>query len=513
MKTPPRILIVEDESIVAFNLQQRLAHLGYDVPHIAASGQESLDIALQSRPDLVLMDIHIEGEMDGIETALRLNRDSPTPVIYLTAYSEDATLERARQTRPYGFLIKPFSERELHATIQMALERHKVEEALTENRRLLQQATQAAGMGVMELNLATRTIQINPRTAELLGKRADEPLLFDDFSQCVDERDRERLASSFRVSLEQSRAFSEEFRVMSPKRNGRWVKLDASALPGERVSGVLQDVTERKQAEVRLRKLNEGLETLVNERTNELHESLKELESYSYSVAHDLRAPLRAISGLGTILMEDHKAQLNTEGAELLTRIFDKTKEMGNLIDAMLNLSRISKTMPMMMDVDLSMLAAEIIEQQQEASPERKAEVTIAPGMKAECDVTLVRSVLDNLLRNAWKFSARQEVTRIEVGHIAYPGEAVFFVRDNGCGFDMAQADQLFSPFKRLHSQQEFKGTGVGLSIVQRIAARHGGRVWVEAARDQGATFFFTLAARRADAAASDSPPQTDNRG
>jgi signal transduction histidine kinase len=513
MNTPPRILIVEDEGIVAFNLQQRLVHLGYDVPHIVASGQESLDIALRSRPDLVLMDIHIEGEMDGIETALQLNRESPIPVIYLTAYSEDATLQRARQTRPYGFLIKPFSERELHATIQMALERHKVEEALSENRRLLQQATQAAGMGVMELNLTTRAIQMTPRTAELLGKRADEPLLLDDFSQCVDERDRERLTNSFRTSLEHSRAFSEEFRIVSPERSGRWVKLDASALPGERVSGVLRDITESKLAEIRLRKLNEGLEALVSERTNELHESLKELESYSYSVAHDLRSPLRAISGLSTILMENHKEQLNTEGAELLTRISDKTKEMGNLIDAMLNLSRISKTMPMMMEVDLSLLASEIIEQQQEATPERTAEVTISPNMKAECDVTLVRSVLDNLLRNAWKFSARQEVTRIEVGHTAYPGEAVFFVRDNGCGFDMAQADQLFSPFKRLHSQREYKGTGVGLSIVQRIAARHGGRVWAEAARDQGATFFFTLAAPQADAAASEALPQTDNRG
>ena len=126
--TPPRILIVEDESIVAFNLQQRLSQLGYDVPAVAVSGQESLALVHSTRPDLVLMDIHIEGDMDGIDVAARLKNDHPVPVIYLTAYSEDSTLERARQTTPYGYLIKPFSERELHATIQMALERHTVEE-------------------------------------------------------------------------------------------------------------------------------------------------------------------------------------------------------------------------------------------------------------------------------------------------------------------------------------------------------------------------------------------------
>lgn len=496
MRTPPRILIVEDESIVAFNLQQRLSHLGYDAPHVAASGQQCLDRVSDSQPDLVLMDIHIEGDMDGIETATRLNQDNPVPVIYLTAYSEDATLERARKTRPYGFLIKPFSERELHATIQMALERHQVEQALNENRRLLHQATEAAGMGVMELNLTAGTLQINPRTAALLNKPDDSPLTLSAFAECIDSRDRDRVTARYRRAIDGFNAFSEEFRLTSASTPPRWIKLNASALPGHRVSGVLQDISARKHAEIRLHRLNESLESQVAERTNELHESLKELESYSYSVAHDLRAPLRAISGLGAILMEDHTAQLNAEGVELLKRIADKTKEMGDLIDAMLNLSRISKTMPMMMEVDLSALATELIEQQVDAAPARMTELSIAPGMTALCDLVLVRSVLDNLLRNAWKFSARNDVTRIEVGHIPMQGEDVFFVRDNGCGFDMAQADQLFSPFKRLHSQHEFKGTGVGLSIVQRIAARHGGRVWAQAEKGKGATFYFTLAAR-----------------
>ena len=174
MTQPARILVVEDEAIVAFNLQLRLEQLGYHVPAVAASGQESLDLVDELRPDLVLMDIHIQGSMDGIEVASRLRQTHPVPVIYLTAYAEDATLERARQTRPYGYLLKPFSERELHATIQMAFERHKLELELVDKQQLLQQALDAASMGVIELDIATRDITSSTRTNELM-RWPDQP--------------------------------------------------------------------------------------------------------------------------------------------------------------------------------------------------------------------------------------------------------------------------------------------------------------------------------------------------
>lgn len=495
MKNPARILIVEDESIVAFNLQQRLSQLGYDVPHVAVSGQQSLDFVSHSRPDLVLMDIHIEGDLDGIEVASRLNEDSAVPVIYLTAYSEDSTLERARKTRPYGYLIKPFSERELHATIQMALERREVEVALVENRRLLQQALDAASLGILELDAPTGAMSINLRSGELLDRTTGQPLTLDDFLAGVDTRDRDAVAAHFASTLSSLQQFSEEFRLTGDQSPQRWIKIDGCAVEGQRISGVLQDISERKHVEIRLRRLNEELETRVSERTNELRESLKELETFSYSVAHDLRSPIRAIAGLSSALLEDHRLQLGEAGTQLIARIAAKSTQMGNLIDALLNLSRLSKIAPEMSDVNLSGIAAEIIEQQMEAEPNRVANIYIAPDLRAHGDAVLVRSVLDNLLRNAWKFCARREVTRIEVGREQRDGQDVFFVRDNGCGFDMTQADQLFSPFRRLHSDAEFKGTGIGLSIVQRIAARHGGRVWVHAAPDKGATFYFTLSA------------------
>lgn len=495
MTAPAKILIVEDESIVAFNLQQRLAQLGYDVPHVAVSGQQSLDIVSRCQPDLVLMDIHIEGAMDGIEVAARLHETNMVPVIYLTAYSEDATLERARKTRPYGYLIKPFSERELHATIQMALERHAVEKDLAENRRLLQQALDAASMGVIELDTSTSAMTINGRSAELLGQREGQTLTLSDFLSGIDEKDRAAVAARFREVLGPLKRFSEEFRLLSDEQPGCWIKVDASALPGERISGVVQDISERKHTELRLRKLNEGLEVLVSERTIELRESLRELETFSYSVAHDLRSPIRSIAGLSTLLLEEHRNNLNPEVVKLVTRISAKSTQMNNLIDALLNLSRLSKVTPLRSEVDLSEIASEIMVQLMESEPERIADVRIAPGLNVHGDPTLVRSVLDNLLRNGWKFCAKREVTRLELGSVHEDKEEVFFVKDNGCGFDMALADHLFSPFRRLHSDAEFKGTGIGLSIVQRILARHGGRIWAEAESDKGATFYFTIPA------------------
>ncbi|WP_439518293.1 response regulator [Hydrogenophaga sp.] len=492
MKSPARILIVEDETIVAFNLQQRLTQLGYDVPAVAVSGQESLDLIGQTRPDLVLMDIHIEGDMDGIEVAARLKEQNPVPVIYLTAYSEDSTLERARKTSPYGYLIKPFSERELHATIQMALERHTVQEALEENRRLLQQALDAASMGVLELDTVTTAMTISQHTADLLG-RNNRQLTLADFLAGVDEKDRAHVEAKFREALAPLQQFSHEFRLLTETRPRRWIKVDASPVSAHRVSGVVQDISARKHAEIRLQRLNEGLEHMVNERTTELRESLKELETFSYSVAHDLRSPIRSISGLSNILLEEHRNALGEEGSTLIARIAAKSTQMGNLIDALLNLSKLSTVTPQLGAVDLSEMATEILSQQMETEPERVADVRVAAGLTAHGDPVLVRSVLDNLLRNAWKFCAKRDVTRIDVGQEMQDGQQVFFVKDNGCGFDMAFADQLFSPFRRLHSETEFKGTGIGLSIVQRIAARHGGRVWVQAEVDKGATFYFTL--------------------
>ncbi|WP_127806329.1 response regulator [Hydrogenophaga sp. NH-16] len=495
MNQPARILVVEDESIVAFNLQQRLSMLGYDVPAIAVSGQESIDLVSQMRPDLVLMDIHIQGDMDGIEVAAKLRETHAVPVIYLTAYSEDSTLERARRTRPYGYLLKPFSERELHATIQMAFERQRLENELNDSRRLLQQALDAASLGVMELDKNTSTITPSPRTADLIGWPRDQPMTLANLLERVDAAERDAIAGKLHDCLENRRHFSEEFRVLAEGATPRWIKIDAGHVSDRRVTGVVQDVSERKQSELRLKTLNESLENLVTARTDQLNQSLKELEAFSYSVAHDLRAPVRAIIGLSEMLVQTQPTRFDPDGIDLVQRIAATGQRMWALIDALLHMARLNQVPMQLRVVDISGIAGEIASQLMESEPQRVAEIRISPKLEAMADPTLVRALLDNLMRNAWKFSAHSKITRIDVGAKTLGGETVFFVRDNGCGFDMASADRLFGPFQRLHRADEYTGTGIGLTIVQRIVMRHGGRVWAFSEPGLGAAFHFTLSA------------------
>lgn len=492
MKPSAHILIVEDDAIVAFNLQQRLSHMGYHVPDVAVSGSQTLDLLAQAKPDLILMDIHIEGSIDGIEVASRIQETHPVPVIYLTAYSEDSTLERARQTKPYGYLIKPFSERELHATIQMALERQSVEAELAESRQLLQHALEAAEMGTVEIYCSNSRLRLSRSSADLIGKPEDHALSFAEFLSAVNEADRSNIAWRMGGAGVPPGRFSEEFRVLSDGQ-ARWIKVDASPLPGQRLSGIVQNITERKTAEMHLKDLNERLEKQVAERTSELQQSLRELEAFTYSAAHDLRAPIRAIAGLSNVVVEDFADGLGPPGIKLLKRMEESAVRMGDLIDALLEMSRLSRSAMNMTRVDISQMARELAESLQAAEPERPAEIKVDPGLHALGDSTLVRCVIDNLMRNAWKFSAKKDCTRIEVSASSLEEGTVFFVRDEGCGFDMKFADRLFAPFNRLHTQNEFSGSGIGLSIVKRIVTRHGGRIWVNSVPGEGSTFFFTL--------------------
>ncbi len=237
----------------------------------------------------------------------------------------------------------------------------------------------------------------------------------------------------------------------------------------------------------------------VRERTAALEAANKELEAFSYSVSHDLRAPLRALNGFSQALLSQYGPQLDAQGRHYLERIQASAQRMGDLIDDLLTLSRITRREMTRQPVDLSALAREIAAELQAREPQRQAEFNIADGLTTEGDPHLLRIALENLLGNAWKFTGKREQTFIEFGKIerGRAGDSLsphtFFVRDNGAGFDMAYAGKLFAPFQRLHGLEEFPGTGIGLATVQRIVARHGGRVWAEAAVEQGATFYFTL--------------------
>jgi light-regulated signal transduction histidine kinase (bacteriophytochrome) len=253
-----------------------------------------------------------------------------------------------------------------------------------------------------------------------------------------------------------------------------------------------REVAERRRAELEVWVLNQELEKRVAERTAQLAAANQELEAFSYSVSHDLRAPLRTIDGYAALVTEDFP-DLPAEAMGHLHRVRDNARRMGTLIEDLLAFSRLGQLPVQRSAVDLAGLFAEVLDELRRGEPERPLDVTIEPLAPCDADPALLRQVVYNLLSNALKFTRGRDPARIEVGSQEGPGEKAYFVRDNGAGFDMRHADKLFGVFQRLHRAEEFEGTGIGLSLVQRIVHRHGGRIWAEAAPDRGATFYFTL--------------------
>lgn len=250
---------------------------------------------------------------------------------------------------------------------------------------------------------------------------------------------------------------------------------------------------EIQRRDTALRQAHDEMEQRVQERTTQLAVANKELEAFAYSVAHDLRAPLRSIDGFSLALLEDCAGRLDSDGKDYLGRVRAATQRMSVLIDDLLNLSRVARSEMQKEILNLSAVARSVAAELQKGEPDRQVEFVIQENLLANGDLRLLRIAIDNLLGNAWKYTARHSRARIEFGRSEQGGRTVYFVRDDGAGFDPQYAGRLFGAFQRLHSTSEFPGTGVGLATVQRIIHRHGGEIWAQAAIDKGATFFFML--------------------
>jgi signal transduction histidine kinase len=243
-----------------------------------------------------------------------------------------------------------------------------------------------------------------------------------------------------------------------------------------------KEIEERKRVETQMQGVN-----------TELLAANKELEAFSYSVSHDLRAPLRGIDGFSLALLEDYAEKLDEDGRDYLHRVRAATQRMGILIDDLLNLSRVTRSEMRWESADLSAIVRSVVAELRKTEPEREVDVRIEDGLQATADAHLLRIVFENLLGNAWKFTSKRGFARIEFGTVQVNARPAFYIRDDGAGFDPAFSDRLFGAFQRLHDKDEFPGTGVGLATVQRIIHRHGGRIWAESAVGRGATFYFTL--------------------
>ena len=312
--------------------------------------------------------------------------------------------------------------------------------------------------------------------------------------------DRERVVDATNRVFQEHVPYSHDERIVRPDGSLRYLHTWAHPVLDDagklvRLVGVCQDITDRKLAEEQVRELNIDLERRVAERTRTMESSMRDLEAFNAMVSHDLRAPLSVISMGCSVILKDGGERLSPGVHDTLARVQRSVRYMTELVNDLLTLAHVGNAPLARTEVDLSALSEEIVANLRRMSPDRAATVSIAPALRCSADAALVRSAMENLLGNAWKYSSRVPHTRITVGGEPLDGRTRFFVKDNGAGFEMKDASRLFAAFERLHTASEFEGTGIGLAAVHRIIERHGGRIWAESEPGQGATFTFELGA------------------
>ena len=389
----------------------------------------------------------------------------------------------------------------ISSAIRDVSDRRRAAEALKASEERLQLALEAAQLGVWDLDLISDRAFRSLRHDQIFGYDSLQPEWGVQIAiKHMVPEDREQFQSSFSQALA-TNAFSAEFRIIGAQDHAiHWAFAQGRVYRDEngkpvRMMGVVSDTTARKQAEQQVERHRQELA-----RTNaDLAAVNQELETFSYSVSHDLRAPLRHIDGFARILKEEHAAELSEEAQRYLDRVLHGANHMGHLVDDLLNLAKIGRKELVRQRTKLDSLVREAIADLP-GTENRSVEWRVEPLPEVDCDPGLLKLVFNNLLGNALKFTRSRQPAVIEIGSNDSAGPTTIFVRDNGVGFDPKYADKLFGVFQRLHRQEDFEGTGVGLATVQRIIRKHGGEVWAESEVDRGATFFFSLGARPATA-------------
>ena len=416
-----------------------------------------------------------------------------------TVHSGEEIFFRKDGTRfPVQFTSRPISidEKIVGAvlTFNDITERKRIEEALLESEERFRATFDQAAVGIGHVGPDGRLLRVNRKYCDIVGY-SEEELKALTIQEITHPHDLEASMIHFQQMLEgKLGSYSLEKRYVRKDGSFVWVNLTVSTVadPGGNLRfavGVVEDITARKKAEEEIERLNTDLAA----RAGELEAANRELEAFNYTVAHDLRKPLTVINSYTQVIKELCGNKLDEKCTGYLDETYKGTLRMNQLIDALLNFSRLAHVEPRREPVDLSAMAQEVAAELKLAEPERRVEFLIADGVSADGDAALLRVVLDNLLGNAWKYTGAREEGIIEFGTTEVDGKPAWFVRDNGAGFAMADADKLFVPFQRLPGAEESRGFGIGLATVERIIRRHGGRVWAEGEPGNGAIFYFTL--------------------
>jgi signal transduction histidine kinase len=482
-----KILVVEDERIVARDLQVRLTNLGYQLSGSASSKREAVDSARQSRPDLVLMDIRLNGAPDGIEAANELRAEFNLPVIYLTGHSDNATLSRARMTEPFGYILKPFENRELVAAIETAVYKHRAETRLREATTRLQLAQRAGRVGVFDWDRSTDRLYVTPELEEMRQAPPGSIGNIDDLWGVADPADQLALHSRFTDWIHSHRA-EESWEHCIPQSAGpdRWVQVRANVFrdpTGQplRIIGTEVDITGRKE-----------MENALLTKEKELERSNTDLQAYAHTIAHDLQEPVRTLF-CGVELIERHLASdLTSNQQRTLYFVKNSAERLRAMIAGLLDYSRLAQDDESLSRADCNLVVAAVTEGLHALIEETGAHIESDTLPIVEVSESRVAQLFQNLIGNALKFRRPGVSPKVHISVTRAGGYWRFLVADNGIGFDMLYADRIFGVFKRLHAR-EVDGTGIGLSICKRIVESAGGWIRAESVPDEGSKFIFTL--------------------
>jgi two-component system cell cycle sensor histidine kinase/response regulator CckA len=485
-----RILVVEDESIVALDIKSGLESLGYEVVALVSNGEDAIQKAVDLQPDLVLMDIQLKGEMDGIEAAQHIQTQLDIPVIYLTAYTDQVTLKRAKITEPFGYLLKPFEERELHTNIEMALYKQRTEKRLKESERWLAITLKSIGDGVIATDAQGYIQFINPVAQALTGwsQEAAQGKDFEEVLHIIHEETRVRIESPVARALGMGQVILLGDDVILVAKDGTEIPIDDSAAPiwndTGGISGVVvvfRDISVQRQTQEALRQY-----------ASELEARNEDLDAFAHTVAHNLKAPLNPMIGFATLLEQDYRTLSEDELREYLQVIAQSGHKMSNIVEELLLLAQARSKDVEITPLPMGRIVAEVESQLAYVIEEYQAEIIISETWPiAQGYGPWIEEVWANYISNGIKYGGQPP--RLELGATELPdGMIRFWVSDNGPGLTLEEQSELFKPFTRL-SQVRATGSGLGLSIVRHIVEKLGGQVGVESEVGHGSTFFFTL--------------------
>ncbi|KAF0215185.1 MAG: multi-sensor signal transduction histidine [Geobacteraceae bacterium] len=493
------VLFVESDPGSFTQIAKLLSKRGY-ILYVAENGQVGLRIYKDVTPDIVITEIGLPF-MNGLEMATQIRAlNAKAQIILTTAHRDTDHFLDAINIGITAYLLKPVDTDSLFAALDKCMENVKAErelQELTERTALLSSALEQSPSAIAITDTSGNIEYVNPKFTELTGYWPDE-VIGQNVRILKSGKTPPEVYSNMWGTITAGREWEGE--IQNKNKDGKYYWEELKISPLRNLAGtvikfikVAEDVTGRKRTEDEIRKLNSELEYRVIQRNALLEASNKELDDFCDAVSHDLRGPLSRLQGFSHVLLEECAERLDVQGKLYVERINQTSRDLKRIIDALLKLSQLTRRGMAHQNVDLSGIAHAVADGLIKSQPERCVDFVIAPDVVVKGDSGLLKVVLENLLGNAWKFTSKHQRARIEFGVARTDNKSVYFVRDDGAGFDMKYANKLFKPFQRIHSSDEFSGTGLGLASVQRIIQRHGGRIWVEGEVEKGATFYFTV--------------------